>query len=459
MPVSMKTEIINWIRRSENTLLASIALVIYFIDIKKPFRGALFVDAYPVLESSPVSSILTSDASPSNVVPPLQYVEEVIRTRTLIMKVIRAAITSTSTGVRTQWTTMQGLQLNDSVLNYSQQHSVFYHEICLHGEIDVQLLRVCGLHPVKLAKLSQNSAAMKNNIESKIVVISAAVGQETTQYAHVISQSIPVDFILFTNSPSVIKQVSSDRHNVWEIDSTPYHLDPAVVDEVFDITALNVTSANPNILHTFYKTHFYKIPRLMAYDFVIWLEPSIVVHSEYMAENIIINSGLSSFDIAVFEFMSPLREVFATNSRAKYALLYDNSGADDVDEVSRQSAAYSSYGYTDAYWKSLRSDKPMFGHWCTDFLVYNMKHTYHLPALLSVWFQQIVEYSSAQSLQMNDAFSFSFIIQMVLMSQVNNVELSVLSLPSSDHNISGSFRMNNMFQNNARRSWKFQQTR
>ena len=375
------------------------------------------------------------------------------------MKLIESAIFSTAEDDSTTWSTVKGLHVPSLVLQYNQPWSVYYNEVC-SGDDRYGLVGICPLTTIPNAANSgvifqcASSRDDYNKSRARIAVISAALGESTTQYPHVTLQSIPVDFILFTNAPAIIEQLSGDPCNLWSVDSTPYHSDANVVD---DINVLkDVLGGSPYILHSFYKTHFHRFPSLKEYEFVIWLEPTIIVHSKHLARDALFSAELSGYDIAVFEYLIPLRDMLSLNVHDKREQIYRHSLVNGEDVISRQFSAYRSFGYSQDKWAALKPDRMFFGNWCTDFLAYNMKHKEAISALLSKWFEQIVEFSSPLSSQEHDSFSFSFVTQMALTSPSKNLHLNVLSLPSSQVNVTGSFRINSMFQNTARRAWKFE---
>jgi hypothetical protein len=142
--------------------------------------------------------------------------------------------------------------------------------------------------------------------------------------------------------------------------------------------------------------------------------------------------------------------VFAESDSEKYGRIYNQKHVGDMSSTSAQLTMYESYGYSSDNWRTIEPDRPLFGYWCTDFLAYDMRHRDVISPILSVWYQQEAEFTTP-SQRNYDAISFSFILQTVLLSK--HLDVSIASLPSN--NITGSFRMNSLFQNSVDRVWKF----
>jgi hypothetical protein len=311
---------------------------------------------------------------------------------------------------------------------------------------------------------------------ANIAVISAAIGESQLEYPGVITQSINVDFILFTNSELIMAEVAADPENVWTVDNTLYHLETHILDAS---GAQTVPPEHPGLIHSFYKANFHLFPCLKSYDYIIWLEPTIVVHSEHMAVDVILTLiDKTGVDIVAFEYSSSLEDMFAENDKEKYARIYSDKGRRELPSVAAQLSAYERYnGYSSAHWGNIEPSRPLYGSWCTDFLAYNMspRHRAVVSTLLSTWYQQLLplqlllleagrensdnsdnnQGKNKQQQQGRDAITFSFVVQMALVNPQLN--LSLTSLPNSicNNDIKGSFRINSMFQNKVNRVWKW----
>jgi len=185
-------------------------------------------------------------------------------------------------------------------------------------------------------------------------------------------------------------------------------------------------------------------------------ESFVAVYSDRMALDVVRTMDQRGVDIAAFEYSSPLEVMFAESDREKYARVYQQHQP-GVHSITSQLRTYNGFGYSPDHWGAIAPNRSLFGHWCTDFLAYNMRHDKVVSTILSVWFQQLVEIPPVRI--HHDAVSFSFIIQMVYLS--NYLNLSLASLPTKmsedhdDYHIYGSFRMNSMFQNIVKKTWKF----
>ena len=104
----------------------------------------------------------------------------------------------------------------------------------------------------------------------RIAFITAIIGPYEASTKKYAKQSIPCDFICFTNNLNI-------KNNGWIIDNTPYHL-----TRKSKVDTGKYTNSLSNNKHTFniakyFKQNFYNIPRLQQYDIIIWLDGTIQI--------------------------------------------------------------------------------------------------------------------------------------------------------------------------------------
>jgi hypothetical protein len=120
------------------------------------------------------------------------------------------------------------------------------------------------------------------NSDPKICFITAIYGNCEASCKSFVEQTIPADFICFTNIPNI-------ESNGWIIDPMPYHYsNRSPLDTGKEINSLS------NNIHTFnvakyYKCAFRNIPRLQKYDAIVWLDGTISITNHYVAEYILKN--------------------------------------------------------------------------------------------------------------------------------------------------------------------------
>ena len=465
----MKRQVQQFIQEHEDIVLTSNALVLFFIDLKKPFHHSTFIDAVPSLKSS--STVQECHSSGSlKITPSLRYINEIMRTRMWVRQKLLADLkslhVSSFVGPLMSRFVRQAASIS---LKYSSANSVFFSEVC-HAEEkgSNSAFSICEFRKrISMASNTTDNVPSGDGGNSKIAFISAAVGETQSEYPKLILQSIDVDFILFTNSKIIMAEVALDPENLWTIDSHAYHLDSSMMGAAGEQSRLPWT---PTRMHSFYKSNFYLFSRLKSYNYIVWLEPTITIHSEDMARVVIRTLDQSDVNVAAFEYSSSLENIFAESDRDKYVRIYSNDSG-DLSAVAAQFSTYTHYGYSSDIWSLTEPYRPLYGHWCTDFLAYNMRNFHVVSTILAVWDQQLAEFPPA--VRVHDAISFAFVVQMILVS--NHLNFTLASLPSTwdagrtkknvvhnnnhsgcgEEDICGSWRMNSMYQNKVNRVWKF----
>lgn len=231
---------------------------------------------------------------------------------------------------------------------------------------------------------------------SRICFITAIYGNYETTCKQPIIQTVPADFICFTDNAYI-------PANGWTIDTTPYHyMYPNHLDTSLCTNSLYRNAHTANIVK-YYKQSFKCIPRLHDYDCIVWLDGNIqITHAEVAAYllaamqcNLIItweHTGLNGL----------LYNEINSHSIEKYASPIWNGQVQPVQDIVSQYNAYNANGYNDQYWKYQNRASNNYGVWRTSFIAFNNKnHT--VSQMLNDWYSHTLYYSG------HDRLSFSYV--------------------------------------------------
>jgi len=204
-----------------------------------------------------------------------------------------------------------------------------------------------------------------------VAIITAIYDSSITECQPFVKQTIPTDFICFSNKPDIIT-------NNWKIDITPYHKD---------------VSSDYRVIHKYYKMMTHDIIVLRKYATIIWIENNVEIInknvSKYILKKLRNNPIISWHHPAHYGNLH--REVDISYSLLKYS--YD---------IKKQYQDYVNKGYNDIYFKGLCHPSQHFGVWFTSFVAYNNKDC-RIHNFLKSWFREILHYGT------NDIISFSYV--------------------------------------------------
>ncbi len=120
------------------------------------------------------------------------------------------------------------------------------------------------------------------NKPAKVAFITASIGSYELTLKAFTKQTIPADFIAFTDNLKI--SLNSSLHNNWIIDTTPYHLlYPSPLDHGHYINSISNNNHTFNIAK-YYKQAFQNIPRLQRYDVIIWIDAHVQITHPQTAE-------------------------------------------------------------------------------------------------------------------------------------------------------------------------------
>lgn len=212
-------------------------------------------------------------------------------------------------------------------------------------------------------------------------------------------QSIPSDFICFTDNPSL-------KSNGWEIDSFPYHVYyPSDLDKETSINSLRKVN-HPFHIAKYYKQSFQCIPKLQKYDIIVWLDGTIELT----------NPNISRFLIEIiptqkmvgwhhnWRFGNLKSEVLDSAKNEKYRLVNWNNHIQPFQDVIQQYKDYLSLGYDENFFSQFNHPSPHFGIWITCFIAFD-NQSQEIKQFLKNWYQETLERTT------QDQISFSFVVQ------------------------------------------------
>lgn len=230
-----------------------------------------------------------------------------------------------------------------------------------------------------------------------VAIITAIYDASITECLPFVKQTIPTDFICFTNNTNIIR-------NDWKIDNISYH---------------NNISSDHKVIHKYYKMMTRDIIVLRKYAAIIWIENNVEIInrniSKYVLKKLRNNPIISWHHSAHYGVLH--READVSHKLLKYS--YD---------IRKQYQDYVNNGYHDIFFKGLCHPSSHFGVWFTSFVAYNNKDC-RIHNFLKAWFQEIITYGT------NDMISFSYVCYK------NNI----LPYTLPDNNIIGEPNTSNQF--------------
>ena len=234
---------------------------------------------------------------------------------------------------------------------------------------------------------------------AKICFITAIYGNYEASCKPFAEQTVPADFICFTDNPNVIR-------NGWQIDTYPHHRYNN--NEIDNGTYINSFANN---LHTFnvakyYKQSFQRIPRLKEYDVVVWLDGTIEIVNSGTAEYVLRNIYTKKIIGWHHEFQNGIleNEVRASHHAGRYNNTYWNWQPQPFQDVDKQYEEYVKDGYNDAFFKDRESYTPHFGVWLTCFVAFLNKDE-EVSRFLDLWYMQTLKYTT------QDQIGFPYVVQ------------------------------------------------
>lgn len=233
----------------------------------------------------------------------------------------------------------------------------------------------------------------------KVCFITGIYGNYEQSCKPYVSQTIPTDFICFTDNSNI-------TNNGWIIDNTPYHItNPSPIDDGTYINSLQKNTHTFNIAK-YYKQCFQNIPRLKNYDIIIWIDGTIEIiydnTSKWVSENIQ-KSKIITWE---HEGRSGIlkNEVDASNFD-RYTSTFWNNQSQPYQDIFTQYNDYVKNGFVEGWCKTKTdSNRQNLGVWLTCFVAFD--NTNHFTNdFLNEWYLQTLKYTT------QDQIGFPYVCQ------------------------------------------------
>lgn len=245
----------------------------------------------------------------------------------------------------------------------------------------------------------------------EICFITAIYGSYEASCKKFANQTIDTDFICFTDNADIIS-------NGWTIDTNPYHLiNKSVLDDD------TYTNSLCNNKHTFniakyYKQSFKNIPILAKYDVIVWLDGTIEIIYDKISEYILGNIYKEKIIGWHHEYRNGnLREEVIASDFERYTSTCWNNQEQPYQDINYQYKCYIDEGYTDEYFKNMKSHTPHMGVWLTCFVAF-LNYDDDIKKFLDLWYLQTLTYTT------QDQISFPYVCQ--------KTDLIPYTLPNSE---------------------------
>lgn len=222
----------------------------------------------------------------------------------------------------------------------------------------------------------------------KICFITAIYGNYEITCKKFVKQTIPTDFICFTNNENIV-------NNGWKIDTTPYH---EIYNPLDNGTYINSLCNNKHTFNIskYYKQSFTNIPILEPYDVVIWIDGTIEIIYDKVSEYILQNIYMPNKNIIGWnhEPRSGILLNEVNDSRFfKYTSTCWFGKMQPYQDIDAQYKAYIEDGYNDAYFKNINHHTPHLGVWITCFIAF-LKTEERVKKFLDLWYLQTLKYTT-----------------------------------------------------------------
>lgn len=240
--------------------------------------------------------------------------------------------------------------------------------------------------------------------QPKVAFITAIMGDYERSCKPFAPQTIPSDFICFTNNPNLTA-------NGWDVDTTMYHdAYPNPQDTGHHRNSLRNNRHTFNIAK-YYKQSFHCIPRMKDYDIVIWLDGTLEITSPRVAEYAArIFEGPSNLIAFKHEFRPEgnLKDEVAASHFERYTSTHWNGQDQPYQDVDAQYQAYLDDGFKEGR-----------GVWITCFVPMDMRKQ-ETHQFLDTWYLQTLRHTT------QDQISFPYALQ--------KAKVNIHSLPDAEIN-------------------------
>lgn len=223
----------------------------------------------------------------------------------------------------------------------------------------------------------------------KLAYITAIYGSYESSCKPFRPQSIPSDFICFTDNPNITA-------NGWQVDATPYHIQtPSPLDTGDHKNSMRSNKHTFNIAK-YYKQAFQNIPRLQNYDIIVWIDGTLEITNPDTSL-FVYNSIKAGKNVLVFEheYRSGILndEVINSTYNLKYMSTNWNNQDQPYQDINSQYSSYINDGYSDSFWKTKFPQQPNAGVWITCFVAFDMRNP-ETRVFLDKWYTQTLVHTT-----------------------------------------------------------------
>jgi hypothetical protein len=235
-------------------------------------------------------------------------------------------------------------------------------------------------------------------MSAKICFITAIYGNYEASCKRFVQQTIPADFICFSDSHDIIS-------NGWKVDTTPYHLlYPSPVDQGTQRNSMKQNKHTFNIAK-YYKQSFRCIPILQSYDTIVWLDGTIEIIDPTTSEYITTHIHRAKIIGWHHEWRyGILHEEVKASHFARYTSVHWNGQDQPYQDIDQQYNEYVEDGYNDQYFKNIPHHTPHLGVWITCFVAF-LQHDPEVISFLDLWYQQTLTHTT------QDQIGFPYVCQ------------------------------------------------
>lgn len=233
----------------------------------------------------------------------------------------------------------------------------------------------------------------------KICFITAIYSNYEKTCKPYITQTIPTDFICFTDNSNI-------QSNGWIIDTTPYHIiNKSQIDNDIYVNSLHNNTHTFNIAK-YYKQAFNNIPRLQEYEIIVWIDGTIQITHPFISKWVVDN--IYNFKIITWEHEYRngilFNEVIESIPDPKYSSTIFNMQIQPIQNILNQYKEYINDGFEENLFKKLIPNRKNIGIWLTCFVAF-LRTDKLVQEFLDLWYLQTLKLST------QDQVSFPYVCQ------------------------------------------------
>jgi hypothetical protein len=243
--------------------------------------------------------------------------------------------------------------------------------------------------------------------KERIAVITAVLGLHEKSVKRHAEQTIDADFIAFADSQNLTNAGN------WMLDFVPYHLvSPSPLD---DGTLRNSLQSNhhPYMVHKYYKMQFHRIPRLIHYDIIVWIDADLTIEDhdclEYLRDIFRRHpkKDIIAWNQHPFWNWTIQREVGWARNDPRWRGVTLGSGKQPFQDLQGQLHSYLNDSFRNDFWSNedlAYRGNITIGFWKGGFLAYRMR-SHLVPLFLDGWFLEVLRWTT------QDQVSSAYVLQ------------------------------------------------